>query len=105
MSINSAPVALTFYKQFVVYRTQPSTTRPGKTDKITCHPQTGRNHDAHDPAIWLDFETAQATATAWGAPYGVGFVFTDADPFWFIDIDGALVDGQWSPIAQQLCQL
>src|SRR6185437_12314068 len=97
--------ALLFYRQFIVYRTEPSSARPGKTDKLPCSHLTGKLCDAHDPKYWTDFETAQATATAWGAPYGVGFVFTDADPFWFIDIDGALVDGQWSPIAQQLCQL
>lgn len=97
--------ALTFFRQFIVYRTEPSSTRPGKTDKFPCDYRSGKISDAHNPAIWTDYETAQATAAAWGAPYGVGFVFTDADPFWFIDIDGALVDGEWSPVAQTLCQL
>lgn len=37
-----------------------------------------------------------------GDDYGVGFVFTAADPFWFLDIDACLVDGQWTATANDL---
>jgi len=93
------------YRQFIVYVAQPSRTRPGKTDKFPCDFRSGRVVSAHDPAFWTDAATAIAAAAQWGAPYGVGFVFTEADPFWFLDIDGCLqADGQWSPLAVAMCQ-
>jgi hypothetical protein len=93
------------YRQFIVYIAQPSRTRPGKTDKFPCDFRTGRVSNAHDPAIWTDYATAISVALTWGAPYGVGFVFTEADPFWFLDMDGCrLPDGSdWSPLAKSLC--
>lgn len=97
--------ALCAYRQFVVYKVVPSATRPGKTDKLPCDYRTGKVVSAHDPENWTDAVTAEATARAWGDGWGVGFVFTDNDPFWFLDIDECLVDGQWSPLAQQLCGL
>lgn len=95
------------YSQFILYVTVPSRTRPGKTDKFPCDFRTGRVVSAHDPAYWTDYKTAIAAAAHFGATYGVGFVFTEADPFWFLDIDGAYTqnsDGvwDWSPVAKQL---
>lgn len=93
------------YRQFIVYVAQPSRTRPGKTDKFPADFRTGKVVSAHDPAFWTDAQTAIAAAAhfaQWGA-YGVGFVFTEADPFWFLDIDNCLVDGDWSPVAKSLC--
>lgn len=104
--------SLSAYRQFVVYKIVPSATRAGKTDKFPCDYRSGKISNAHDPAIWTDAATAQATALAWGSEYGVGFVFTEADPFWFLDIDECrLGDGTpespfaWSPLAMQLCTL
>src|SRR5690348_7309184 len=92
--------------QFIVYRVVPSSLRPGKTDKFPCDYRTGKYPvDAQDSANWTDAATAQATALTWGADYGVGFVFTESDPYFFLDIDECLTDGQWSPLAQQLCGL
>lgn len=89
------------YRQFIVYYTTP---RPdGKTDKFPCHHKTGMVANAHDPDTWTDIGTAVTAARRFGGTYGVGFVFTNADPFWFLDVDSCLVDGQWSPLAVQLC--
>jgi putative DNA primase/helicase len=97
---------LTAYNQFVVYKIVPSVSRPGKTDKFPCDYRTGQiKVDAHDPQYWTDADIATATAIALGAEYGVGFVFTENDPFFFLDIDGCLIDGQWSPLALSLCTL
>lgn len=96
-----APLAA--YRQFVVYIVVPSKTRPGKNDKFPVDPATGKVDDAHNPAIWTDAQTACNVATAWGQQYGVGFVLTENDPFFFIDFDDALqVDGTWSPITNYL---
>jgi hypothetical protein len=94
-----ALAALGAYRQFVTYKIAPSTTRPGKIDKFPTDYRTGKVVSAHDPQYWTDFATASAT----GQP--VGFVFTSSDPFWFLDIDGCAVGGEWSTTAQQLCTL
>jgi hypothetical protein len=93
------------YRQFIVYLVQPSRTRPGKTDKFPCDFRTGRVANAHDSQIWTDHATAIAAAAQFGPSYGVGFVFTETDPFWFLDLDGCVLpDGSdWSPLAKQLC--
>jgi hypothetical protein len=104
-----APLAA--YRQFVLCRFAPDPARPGKTIKTPVHPTTYDEHDAHDPAIWMDATTACHMATALGGQphpggpgWGVGFTFTAQDPFFFIDVDGCLQpDGQWSPIVHELC--
>jgi len=96
--------AMAQYRQFIVYRLVASQSRPGKWDKLPCDFRTGRVVSAHDPAYWTDSMTAHAAAVNFGQGFGIGFVFTEADPFWALDIDACLVDGQWSTIANQLCQ-
>ena len=103
--MNQLPPPLTplaAYPQFILWIARPSR-RAGATDKLPIHPTTGAVHDAHDPAIWLTADRAiELAAVRPGA--GVGFVFTDNDPFFFLDIDKCLTpDGQWSEIATQLC--
>lgn len=95
------PAGLAAYHQFVLWIAVPSKTRPGKTDKFPINSQ-GQVVDAHDPTNWLTEPTAQALLAS-GIGHGIGFVFTEADPFFFLDIDGAAVGGEWSPIAVQLC--
>lgn len=90
------------FRQFIVCRFVPSSTRAGKTDKFPIDVRSGKVASAHDPAVWLDAATACATAAAWGPEFGVGFVFTQADPFWFLDVDECAHGGQWSPLALQL---
>lgn len=95
----------TAYRQFIVYKLVPSA-KPGKMDKLPCDHRTGKVVSAHDPQYWTDAATAEATATAWGLEvWGVGFVFTESDPFWFVDIDACLVGGAWSPLAIELLTL
>lgn len=93
--------ALRAYAQFVLWKAVASKSRPGKFDKFPCD-ITGNVTDAHNPNVWLDPDTAISSAQLLGDNYGVGFVFTSNDPFYCVDIDGAY-DGQWSPLATQLC--
>jgi len=99
-----ALAAMGAYPQFILYRAQDIPGKPGKTDKLPVNWQTGKIADAHDRSIWTSAGIAAATAEMWGAPYGIGFVFTDQDPFWFFDIDDCLqADNTWSPLAIDLC--
>lgn len=92
--------ALAKYNQFVIWQAIPSKKKPGKFDKITINPASLFAHDAHDPSIWYDAASAIAVAASLGESYGVGFVFTAADPFWFFDIDGCVTpESTWTPEA------
>jgi hypothetical protein len=98
------------YRQFIVYTVVPHPTKPGKTNKFPCDFRTGRVVSAHDPAVWTDAATAIAWCAHWNSqggphPFGVGFVFTENDPFWFLDIDGAFDGRTWSQVATALCNL
>jgi hypothetical protein len=92
--------ALAAYPRFIVYKLVwlPD---ENKWDKRPCSPR-GEVSNAHNPNIHCDWETSVSAAAALGEGYGVGFVFTEADGFWFLDIDKCFVDGQWSAVAQQL---
>lgn len=73
----------------------------GRTTKRPCDPRTGRVHDANDPSIWTTFDAARAAAERHKLS-GIGFVFTEADPFFFLDIDHSIdPDGTLSPLAHE----
>lgn len=92
------------YRQWISYRLVPSATKPGKTDKIPCSWRTGDGINLMNAANYGSYEEAAAGAhlADKGHGHGVGFVFTDADPFWFLDIDGAFNGTEWSPLATEL---
>ena len=92
--------ALASYRQFMVYKLVPSATRPGKTDKFPCSLTTGDVVSAHDSQHWVDADTACQAADQRGKGWGVAFVLTDDDPFFFIDIDGAWDGSAWSSVAR-----
>lgn len=96
---------LSSYRQFLCYTLVPSQSRPGKVDKLPVSPHTGQVVSAQDPAHWVDADFACAMATLWGDGYGVAFSFTDADPFWFLDIDSCHDGQQWSPLALSLAAM
>lgn len=109
LALPAALSALAAHRQFVVVKLVPSA-KPGKTDKMAMDPRSGTVSDAHDPAIWLSATEAYALANSWGPAntgdqhgFCVGFVLTEQDPFFCLDIDGALqADGTWSPLSQTL---
>lgn len=80
------------YKQFILYNQDGEPTNP-----VTLKPI-----DAQLPTSWMDFDTAVNLGNTLGL--GVGFVFTDQDPFFFLDIDNCLVNGAWSDLAQTICK-
>ena len=66
-----------------------------KPRKIPCG---GR--DAHDPVNWMSVNSAAAITP------NIGFVLTETDPYFCIDIDHALqADGSWSTLAQSVCAM
>ena len=91
-----APLAA--YKQFILWMLAE---REGKQVKLPVDHRTASVGDAHNADIWLDANTAIATAAAYGPDYGVGFVFTVNDPFFFVDLDKCLEadNATWSSVA------
>ena len=64
-----------------------------KPRKIPCN-----YRDAHDPANWMPYDVARSITP------NTGFVFTENDEYFFIDIDHALEpDGSWKPIVHTVC--
>lgn len=99
----AAFAAMAPYRQWMLFKLVPSRRNPGKMDKLPCHPITGDVVTAHDSANWTTAEHAVVAANALGGRFGVAFVLTQEDPFWFLDIDGAAMhDGSWSELAQAM---
>lgn len=97
--------ALKAHRQFILYRLSPSQTRPGKTDKLPCD-ASGRTVSAHDPDNWMSADSAGRFAQQFGNGCRIGFVLTPAARRFCLDIDNCLQpDGQWSPLALQLCAM
>ncbi|MEH6358967.1 MAG: hypothetical protein V7745_08255, partial [Pseudomonadales bacterium] len=68
-----------------------------KPTKVPVNATTGRAIDPHNPTNWMTADQAFAT----GQP--VGFVLTDDDPFWFLDIDNCATPEGWSDLSRSLC--
>ena len=100
--MDQLPVALAglaAYRQFILWK---AVQEENKTNKYPVNVTTGAVCSAHDPSAWVDANTAIQKAAEMG--YGVGFVFTKDDPFFFVDIDKCLQpDNTWSETALALC--
>jgi hypothetical protein len=88
----AALAALDAHRQFVPYFLTPSKRRAGKMEKVPYGSTT-------DPATWLSYREAMESPKRHD---GVGFVFSERDGFWFLDIDNCVVDGDWSQLAKDL---
>ena len=100
-NIPPALEALAPYKQFILW-----TMTDGK--KVPISPYTLKKSDYEgtgvlsDSSQWVDGPTACAIASQCGTEYGVGFIFTEIDPFFFVDVDKCLDGGAWSHLAVDL---
>ncbi|RVE87646.1 hypothetical protein CN235_26495, partial [Sinorhizobium meliloti] len=93
---NTSALAWTSLRQFINWQSIPV---PGaKPRKVPV--RNGQPIDPHDRANWMGYTEAIAA----GLP--VGFVLTDADPFFVIDIDGVKdATGAWDQRALDLLNL
>lgn len=79
-----APAEMQTYRQWVCWRLEPDPKRPDKPRKVPYNPATGQRASSTDPTTWADYQTA---VDRMGDYNGIGFVFTEADPFVFVDLD------------------
>ena len=85
------------HNQWIVCQVIPAEPKPRK---IPIDPRTGSAANAHDPKIHMSYAEMEA-ARAKNPNYLRGFVFTDNDPYWFLDVDNCY-DGEWKQIATTL---
>ena len=83
----SIPNSLLEYDQWICWREED---RNGKSTKVPIDPVTGEFASTTDPETWSSFETASERVQA-SEEAGVGFVFTDDDPFVGVDLDDCRV--------------
>ncbi len=87
------------YPQFVVWK---YTVEDKKLKKRPFHPRTHTAARTNDPSTWTRLDPA-LKALATGRYNGIGYVFSEADPFTGIDLDACVAkDGQIAPWAQEI---
>jgi len=91
--------ALKEYNQFVLWRLEDRGEL--KKTKVPFSHKTQREANAQDPANWLDIDSAIGLAELYGC--GVGFVLTENDPFFCIDLDNQRnADLTWTDWSQNM---
>ncbi len=90
--------ALQPYPQFVVWK---YITVDGKPKKPPYSPTNGQLASPTNPYTWSTLEQAQHALTT-GKYSGLGFVFSEDDPFTGIDIDNCVVNNRITPATQAL---
>lgn len=83
---NAVPRELREYDQWILWKLVE---RDGKATKVPCD-ATGKPVPVNDPASWLSFDDACAAHAGSDKTSGIGFCFTEADPFVGIDLDDCL---------------
>lgn len=105
IAMSDAPVnhaGLSKFNQFIICKFVNSAKKPGKTEKFPCN-AAGDVVSLHK-ADRLSYAEANQISRSMGNSFGVGFVITEDDPFYCLDIDGALQGDTWSPLAVELMQ-
>lgn len=91
------------YRQFILYKLVFDHVKQ-KNKKIPVSPFTRLPYPKgsdwqKDPQQMADFATASANCVD---GFGVGFIFTPGDPFFFVDIDHCYDGATWSPLAIEI---
>ena len=87
MMLDSIPNEMREYAQWIVWRYEEVS--GGKPTKVPYSVKTGRLASVTDPSTWATFDECRAGLHA-GWYSGVGFVFTEADPYTGIDLDATV---------------
>jgi len=97
--MNRLPGELLHYKQWVVWRRAEV---GGRKTKLPISPWSGKVASCDKPHTWSTFRHARYARQKYGCD-GIGFVFTEEDPFCGIDLDGCRdADGNIAPEASPI---
>jgi hypothetical protein len=98
-SLGAIPIELRERTQWVTWRRED---RNGKPTKIPLRPDGSGNASTTDPVTWGTFSQAFEIARRGGVD-GIGYVFTDDDPYVGVDLDACIDEqGQLHPDAGAL---
>jgi hypothetical protein len=85
--LSRVPAELQSFRQWVAWRYKQSKDKSrGKPTKVPINPITGRHASSTDTATWSDYQAAIRGAVQFRCS-GVGYVFSDSDPYSGIDLD------------------
>jgi len=98
LDFSKIPQELKNIPQWVCWKTEE---RDGKKTKLPINPHTGSLAAVDKPQTWGTYQQALTAAKSNGN-CGIGFVFTEADPYAGIDIDGAIEGGEIHPQALEV---
>jgi hypothetical protein len=96
----SIPDELKKLKRWVCWKLEARRDKNGvdRLDKVPYSPNTNSRASTTNPETWASFEEALATFER-GQYNGIGFVFSDADNYVFLDLDKCFGDGNVSELA------
>lgn len=95
------PVELFAFRQWVLWK---RITVEGRTTKIPISPWSGKKAACDQPRSWSSFKHVRYVQSRWNCD-GIGFVFTEQDPYCGIDLDGCLDGvGHFTPEALDILQ-
>src|SRR3546814_14146586 len=86
--------------QWINWRLLPPEPPETKWRKVPHDLASGQKIDPHNPAGWLSYEEATRRD-----PEHVGFVLTDNDPYWFVDLDHCHDGHDWTAHAKAVAAL
>lgn len=92
MTYDNIPAELRVRPQCVCWGAQ-GIASGAKEWKVPYNPSTGQKAKANQPDTWAAFETACAGVAA-GYYYGIGFEFSETDPFVGVDFDHCIQGGK-----------
>jgi hypothetical protein len=96
---DAIPLELRECVQWVIWRAEQ---RAGRATKVPYRAtERGGRASSTDPATWSSFDAA-LTAYEAGRADGVGFVFTDSDPYFGLDLDAELSEADRAAIVLAL---
>jgi len=100
------PAELREFDQFVLFKLEERTGKDGKQvkTKVPHSAWTGKNASTKDPETWSSYERAVSAVKKFYMD-GIGFVFSEKDPFVGIDLDNAIRnDGTIGPEQQKILE-
>jgi primase-polymerase (primpol)-like protein len=101
--VGNIPAELKDRRQWVAWRYEE---RDGRLTKIPKNPQTGGNASSTEPDTWGSIQEALIATETYGLD-GIGFMFSESDPYAGVDLDSCLnpETGELEPWARRWVDL